>query len=592
MLSLHDELSGLEMTAQEGIRVELQEEDRLVKNAIVQGEPAMEPRRRSRIESWLASTPAGKSVVQGTILLVLLGVPFFATVYFAYGSEWGLPMDDAWIHAAHARNLVEEGRLSIQPGRAAAALTSPAWTLLLASAWLVVRDPVQAVSLLAIVVHMVLSAGVYVLLVPSLGRAWALGAMVLAATTGPLLWNTMSGMETNLLAAVAVWCCVALAGKRWWAAAMLAVFALLVRSEGVLLLLPVGWKGYLTRDRRAVAPLAAAGLCAVMFAGWNVSRVGSLLPSTLAAKRWGYGVPDGRDLAAVLSDSWLFLRSWGDYLVVGLNQHGIPLVGSAYLGLALIGFVRFVVRRSSGISAFGMFVLLVNLAYMVMLPAQGAAGRYQGVNWLLAPVLAVGGLSSIFRWVRQSRAERFSGFAGVCLGLLWAFLGLHSLLNSRAWAEGYREHIVHIQSVHVQSAINLALVNKPCLPLVAYDIGAIAYFSFTKRCSPKLVDLGGLDSPEIIPALWAGTAIHDAVERAEMVLLSLPLTLSDDILAPPMGVKMVGPPGHRRLVDPSGRLRIRKIGEVSYSPEAGSGWELVNNNAPEVGSWLVEKSRR
>ena len=59
----------------------------------------------------------------------------------AFAGALGYPLDDAWIHQTLARNLVERGEWSINPGTPAAVSTAPLWTLLLTPAYLLPIPP-------------------------------------------------------------------------------------------------------------------------------------------------------------------------------------------------------------------------------------------------------------------------------------------------------------------------------------------------------------------------------------------------------------------------------------------------------------------
>jgi len=51
-------------------------------------------------------------------------------------SDFGFPLDDAWIHQTYARNLVERGEWSFTPGQPSAGSTSPLWSAILAIGYL------------------------------------------------------------------------------------------------------------------------------------------------------------------------------------------------------------------------------------------------------------------------------------------------------------------------------------------------------------------------------------------------------------------------------------------------------------------------
>lgn len=136
------------------------------------------------------------------------------------------PLDDPYIHASIARNLVEHGVWGVSPLHYASASSSPAWTLLLAGLGQLGADFVAA-ALAANLVIGALLCGLF-LLGSGVHRERAPGVALLGALfcTVGLTPVTLIGMEPVMFAA----CVLALllaaercgspagAGARWWAA--------------------------------------------------------------------------------------------------------------------------------------------------------------------------------------------------------------------------------------------------------------------------------------------------------------------------------------------------------------------------------------
>jgi len=518
-----------------------------------------------------------------------IAVPAACVFWFAKGSSWGLPLDDAWIHAAHARSLVETGALALQDGRPSAAVTSPLWTLLLALLYATLADPVQAAALLGLVTHTLLGAGAFALVRGAAGTAAGLAACFVASLTGPLLWHSLSGMETCLFVAGTLWALWAWAARRHVLAGVLAAAVVLTRIEGLLLLVPLLWDAVVEKQRRAWMGAAVVAAVTAAFCCWNLARVGALLPSTMEGKRWGYGISPDRGPAQIVRDAADFLVAWADYLPFGLGAHGWRWAGWLLGTGAVAGLA--VCRKCRGIIGLILVSATLNAAYAALLPAQGAGGRYQALNWILCPVLAPPALAALgrLRLSRPAVVRSLTGSAMMRTAALAAaaLLVAHSALNASAWAMSFRSHVDHIQAVHVAAAATTARANVDCRPLVAYDIGAIAWFARTPACHPRLFDLGGLEDASLVPLVREGTAVQTLTREHGPVFLSLPLTLSDDFLSPRVGLTLIGPPGSKTLTDPSGTLAFRLVAEYSIIPEDRNLWALVQNNAPEVAVWRV-----
>jgi hypothetical protein len=545
------------------------------------------------------------------------GLALFAagvTAWFRAGAPPGFPLDDAYIHLAHARNLVEHGELAILPGQASQAVTSPLWTLLLAALYAWTGDGGQAGALLALLTLPLLALGVRALLLQAGTPRWVawLGG-ALAALTGPLAWLNASGMESALFAALAAWAAWAVGaplgaarGRPAWLAGALIGLALLTRIEGVLLAGPAGllilWEHY----RNRTAPwrlLPALLLPAVMLAGfcaWNWLSFGHLLPGTLEAKRFSHGVgsmPWAREAG-------LLLGAWVDYLRLGLGQVS-PWPGGGWLlaGLTLGGAVGLVRRwRSAGIGALLLVTVGLDALYACVLPAQGGAGRYQVLNWLWAPLLAGAGVAWLAgrtspqplsmngegnRWRmvarRSARAVPTVALAALALGQFAGVAG--------AWRTGFRGHVAHILEAHGRAGLALAELDGACLPVLAYDIGAVAWELGQRPCQrggwPQLVDLGAMLDPALLKDLTQPRAIQRLATRlGGEAFLSLPTTRDGRPLCPPLGLEVEGPPGDRTLLDPSGTLELAPVAAAEADGSNPLRW-LVEANAPRVAVWRV-----
>ena len=77
--------------------------------------------------SWRPSAPlAAATAAALAVFALLVGYP---------AGPWVSPLDDAYIHMAVARTLVEHGTWGVNPGEFASATSSPGWTLLLVASF-------------------------------------------------------------------------------------------------------------------------------------------------------------------------------------------------------------------------------------------------------------------------------------------------------------------------------------------------------------------------------------------------------------------------------------------------------------------------
>lgn len=276
------------------------------------------------------------------LAVALLAVASAVTLHSYWRVNPGAPLvyalDDPYIHAAIAKNVVQHGVFGVTPHEFSASSSGPVWTLLLAGIYRVtgtldvVLLPLNlaiAALLLVWVSRTAREAGFrrgteFLLLV---------GVLLLA----PLVPVAFTGMEHLFHALVAfgfLWRSTAhLAGAgppgRDPLVLVLAVLLTGLRYEGLFLLAPVTALLALRGRWKESLLLAIAGLLPVgLFGAYSVSQGSAFLPNSLLLKG---SIPGAQDLSAVFD----FLTR--GVLTIGRVTHLFTLVAAAATLLALIG---------------------------------------------------------------------------------------------------------------------------------------------------------------------------------------------------------------------------------------------------------------
>lgn len=431
----------------------------------------------------------------------------------------GFPLDDGWIHATYARNLVTHGEFSLNPGTPSTGTTSLLWTALLAAATGTGLS-VTAAALGAGGLALLLLVFVWhrLLLRQGMARHAAFAAAAFLPLSGITLWWSLSGMETVLFLLLAALALDAFGAGRFVRAGTWLGLLLLARPEGALLV-PVLAAATWWRERRLrpVASLllpAAAGLTVYLL--WNLAVGGALWTSTLEGRRWlalGGREPGGpvAFLTAVPDMLWRWLRTltWGMLREASFGTWIMSIGAAAVLGVrgaqALVAGRRRSGRnalpsrmKSSGVSLY-LWVLLHVLAYAALLPYPGHAGRY------LAPLLLAASMT--LAWLLAGASGGWATWkdAGphrivplllrrVLPGAVLLAGGvLLSVTAMRNWNEVWRSSVAHIDSVHVRAAQWVREGTPREAVIACYDIGAIAFFA-----QRRVVDLGGLADPDAV----------------------------------------------------------------------------------------------
>lgn len=442
---------------------------------------------------WVERFSSGRSRLALLALLTALILSIYALVSHALG----FPLDDAWIHQDFARTLAQHGSFAYAPDRSGAGSTSPLWVLLLAPAQLIPAAPLWLVSLWAD------TLGALALF----GLAWATGALVelwlagvdtrLRATASllagcavitewHLTWAALSGMETLLFVLLSMLLLLGV-GRNWHPVRLGVIAAGLTttRPEGAVLALLVAVALAL---KTSPVPLSkrqrwqALLLYFVMYALWlvpllvlNELAAGHPLPSTFYAKGTYYALGGGEleRLAGYALGVLQFL--WSSPPVV-LSSPGV---------VYLLWQARREWRDSTIWLALIWCIALIGV-YAVHLPVVYQNGRY------LMPVLPVLLALGIVGWMRLLLARRYALLPVALLALALA-LGLLSIGRG---AGIYAANVRYINEYQVATALWLREHTPTSAVVATHDIGAIGYFS-----NRRVIDLGGLTQPEIVPLL-------------------------------------------------------------------------------------------
>lgn len=425
------------------------------------------------------------------------------------GAGPGLPLDDGWIHQTYARNLARTGSWAFVPGVASAGSTSPLWTLLLATGYLLHLPYLLWSYLLGALCLILLAwAGMALwraLWPPWAGQDWLAGLSLVF--TWPLVWAAASGMETLLFLALGtLLLALYVAGdERHWLLGFLAGLLVLTRPEGVLLVALLGAGLALRKRTRGLAVFALAALIPLLpYFAFNLRLSGVLWPNTFYAKQTEYAVLSARPLPLRVVELLRFSLGGAQASWRGMSSAHLLLVPglvvAAWQGLKS-DWRRRRIRHTLPLLWAGGHVA----AYAWRLPVTYQHGRYL---WPALPVWILFGLAG---WMALfTRLNPASGAArllrrtatGVFAAILLIFLALG--------AQAYSTDVAFIENEMVDAAHWLRDNTAEDALIAAHDIGAIGYFA--RR---PLLDLAGLVSPQIIPMLTDGEALAQYVRDNE-----------------------------------------------------------------------------
>ena len=478
------------------------------------------------------------------ILRLVIALTLFA------GAGWllrGYVTDDTFIHLRYARNLLELGEFSFNPGETAYGATSPLWIFGLALFLKLGVPPLAAVWVLGTL------SGLAVILLMDLildrmpfADRWKLACLAVMASDVWFLRWTFSGMETPLatfLLLVLLWPLFSGRNRDWgvtreplwgrylaWGVA--AGLAGLTRPE-FLLVAPLAlpwllWFEYYravggSSDRwrsRPHAPLTAAivgwALVVAPWLGYAGSVFGRMTPGTAAAKSsafefvplaWSESVTRSvRQLAAVQGPLWLVLG----FLILVVLVRNRTLHRSSGTGRPLlrVGVSRLdgkdeeSTKTAPGFTPLSVWspVALMGIAATWTVVLVGGYALKQ--VWIisryvspLAPVLLLG-MAVFGEWLMNGKRVEESGrrigrvaiYVGVVLTLAlnWGLLTTQVLPHAQRFPAGLQECYGGYGDWLRENTPEDAVV-------AALDIGLLGYTS-----ERRVLDLMGLVSPEIL----------------------------------------------------------------------------------------------
>lgn len=396
----------------------------------------------------------------------------------------GYPLDDAWIHQVYARNLASGAGWGFFPGQPDGGSTAPLWSGLISLGyWLGIQPMIWTFTL----------GGASLLGLVLIGRSGInhntsdskkiFFFSLLIVFEWHMVWAAGSGMETLLYSCLVTLVIVWLAGEwgRWFLLGFAIGAAVWLRPDGITLLGPALvslWLPSAGLDQKAKKSAQLASGFSIPFGLYlmfHFSLIGKFWPTTLIAKQAEYELLQTIPFPERVAQ--LALQ---------------PLIGAGiFLLPAAIVFGLRAVRSANWPQVSGILWAVGTVClYAWRLPVTYQHGRYLIP---IVPIFFIWGVSGLpFSQLGKARTRfvRWATLVWICsiAGISIAFY----IQGGRA----YGLDVAVIESEMVDTANWLAQNTPERALIAAHDIGALGYFS-----NRRLVDLGGLVSPQVIPFL-------------------------------------------------------------------------------------------
>ncbi len=423
-------------------------------------------------------------------IIVLAGFSVFQQIILSTGVSvdlhlLGVPLDDVYIHARYAANLLHGFGYSFRPGYTLTADTSPLWVLLIAIGGLFTSRLELVAIVFSMLAYLMLGPGVYRVARDVFGFAegHARLAGLAAVLSSRLAWSGTSGMETALAALLMLLVVeeharsrnrnVLRAREGIWLG-----LALLLRPEFmfVALTLIVDWVIAATRRRAnvAVAPIAitlAFVIASPMFLLPLIMR-GSLISHSSVVQ--GAGISFIPNLAYL----WFALKI--------LTSNNAIIFAFLIAGIWLLShkpqyYLLYII-------ALGLPLLQAFIA-----PQFRHHGRY---FFPILPLIIILGIAAWQEIEQRMHPQAIIRIVAVTL------ISLAGVFETGRWAMIEAESVRNINDQHLAAVGWLRQNMLPTDTLAVDDVGAIGYFSHK-----PIIDLTGL----MTPSLWSLQHNQDSV---------------------------------------------------------------------------------
>jgi len=435
-------------------------------------------------------------VLWAVVPLVIAGLmAYYLLLCRQVVGEFGFPLDDSWIHVRFAQNIARGHGFTFNPGEPTSLTTGPLWTVLLGLAYRITGEYIftsAAMNWAFCWLAALAAAALAQTFVPS--RAFGAAVGLVVATTIPLPWFALSGMEPPLfvwLTLLAILVHVRFRrtrGMRGLFPAFVIGLAVTARPEN-LLLFPLamldrlllaaqerpGWPGVRSWLKQIAVHTPIFLLVVSPVFLHNYGATGRPFPSSYYIKAMNYGVT----WAIAMQDNALLFQS----LVVAPIKEVVAIL-ALWAGNNLVLFVPFlfgfaeVVRRAVGRGEGAGSSLLIPLVLVVQPIAWAVSTNFHRAPWFqsqryvanLGPLYIIVGMAGGWWLLQRRRPESYRALLPAAFALALAA----SLVRQPDQAKLFTHNVKNITDMQVSTARWLKENVPPDSMLVLNDVGAIA----------------------------------------------------------------------------------------------------------------------
>ncbi len=425
---------------------------------------------------------------------------YLGAEYILTGHQWGVPLDDTWIHFRFAENFAKGHFFQYNIGDATPGTTSPLWVILMSIPFLFSSNLYLPFSYIAGSVFFLLCILEVYRLSLKLGytKNYSLLITFLTLLCGRLLWSSLSGMEVTLACYLMVLITrIHLSeienDKIKISTGLLLGLSVVTRPEAFLFAV-IYYSVSIIFLRKNIKSnletiLYSFGIFLAVVIPYPIfchAATGSFLPNTFKSQNGGLRfIPDFEYLTETgklfFKDNLLILILWF---------------------VAIFNFIRTLIRKKveNKFLLIHLWIILLPVISAFIAPSWRHHGRY------LIPLIPFINIAAIYIFAyrfntldlptpKEARIYRI----GIIV-VMFVLSGINAFVFARAL--GWNTENINDQQVKIALWINANIPDEKCVGL--NDIGAITFL--TKK---KIVDMEGLVTPEIFKINQLGTTEKD-----------------------------------------------------------------------------------
>jgi hypothetical protein len=406
------------------------------------------------------------------VVACLLMAAWFLSQEHSIAGQWGFSLDDSWIYATFARNVATGQGYAFNPHEPVGGATGPLYVFLLALLYAIFHSvvwPAKALGVACLGASALLTREAVRRMLPGT-RVLPLFAGLLVATSPPLVWGALSGLEQPVYLLLACLGLYLFTGGRATAANLSYAAGVWLRPDGILLVFLSLWVRIGEPARKVAGALLGVALIVGAYFAFNVAVGGSPLPTSVAVKaHWS---------ADWFPREWSMLAQWLWLWGLSPDPNRVGPHAPFLLPAIVVGSIVAIRRWPLAV----LYVFGFPAAFALFGDTGGQHGRYIAYVIPFGICLACVGID--WTMARVPRA-RVSLLAALCLACLAWQIG-----TGRTTGITHGWNVQNINRMHRFLAEKAHRVMAPGDTLAVNDVGAMGYFS---GC--YVVDLVGLESP-------------------------------------------------------------------------------------------------